>query len=126
MPLVLTNGLFLFLLRQRWTKIYLIAVEIAPAHSDLCLERYSHIKWADLQYQRHCANCGFVYCSDCCEAKFKLLKFEGSDFRDVRVCDYCKEFLKSMLHSEDISYLSRSNAVSDINYHVSPFIARVH
>jgi len=49
----------------------------------------------DLTRQRHCANCGFVYCSDCCLEKVKLIKFQGCDSRDVRVCDYCKEFLKS-------------------------------
>jgi hypothetical protein len=25
-----------------------------------------------------------------------LVKFQGADSRDVRVCDYCKEFLKSI------------------------------
>ena len=37
-----------------------------------------------------------MYCSDCCEEKFKLFKFHGFDARDARVCDYCKEFLKSL------------------------------
>lgn len=76
--------------------------------------------------QRHCANCGFVYCSDCCTEKFKLVKFQGLDSRDVRVCDYCKDFLKSIFVALSYTYRSRSNATPDIAYHVGPFAARIY
>jgi hypothetical protein len=47
-------------------------------------------------FQRHCANCGFVYCSDCCTEKVKLIKFQGYGTKDVKVCEYCSDFVKSI------------------------------
>ena len=96
--LVHTDGkLQLFLRLRKWTKVYLIVVGIVHEHLGSYLERYnSQGKREGLIADRDIAEI-----ADLCIVLIVVWRnsnwsnFKDSMLETARVCDYCKEFLKS-------------------------------